>query len=429
MRKMKGERLTDRMKEGIRKLFQGGFFHILFGNTLTKMIAFLSSIVIVRLVNKQDYAYLAYADNLYSYINLIAGLGMSTAILKFCGSNISRSEDKAYFLFAMKYGSIFQAGASIALIIYVYAAELPFPTARTLIVLSLLYPLLTNILSTLQNYVRAHMNHKLYVRMGIVQTAVVFAASVVLVLLFGIKGIVFARYLAILLAAVISYHFLSERVSGVEKVRLNRVKIKAFLNMAISLMIASMFSMMLPSNELALVNHLISDEIVTANYKVANLIPSQLMFITNSIVIYFFPLIAKVDRLEDAWKELKRVGILTFAIVGLICVLGMIFSPALIHLVYGNRYTDALGLFFIFWIVYGINAGVRILPMNMLPALGITKFNVVMSIGTCLVHFILDYFLIERVGISGAGLASGAVYLLSGLLYWGYLYWICRRKE
>ena len=48
-------------------MIKGGFFHIFVGNTLVKMIAFVSSIVIVRLVDKTDYAYLTYADNLYNY--------------------------------------------------------------------------------------------------------------------------------------------------------------------------------------------------------------------------------------------------------------------------------------------------------------------------------------------------------------------------
>ena len=47
----------------IKGLLKGGFFHIFLGNTLVKMIAFVSSIVIVRLVDKNEYAYLTYADN------------------------------------------------------------------------------------------------------------------------------------------------------------------------------------------------------------------------------------------------------------------------------------------------------------------------------------------------------------------------------
>ena len=85
------------IKEKLQSLIAGGFFHIFIGNTLVKMIAFVSSIVIVRLVNKNDYAYLTYADNLYNYAISFAGLGMSSAILKYCATAASKEEDKAYF--------------------------------------------------------------------------------------------------------------------------------------------------------------------------------------------------------------------------------------------------------------------------------------------------------------------------------------------
>ena len=44
-----------KIKAKMKSLIAGGFFHIFVGNTLVKMIAFISSIVIVRLVNKNDY--------------------------------------------------------------------------------------------------------------------------------------------------------------------------------------------------------------------------------------------------------------------------------------------------------------------------------------------------------------------------------------
>lgn len=88
--------MNDLVKKG-KHLIKGGFLHILVGNTLNKMIAFISSIVIVRLVEKAEYGNLSYADNLYAYINLFAGLGVSAALLKFCGPNISKSENRYFF--------------------------------------------------------------------------------------------------------------------------------------------------------------------------------------------------------------------------------------------------------------------------------------------------------------------------------------------
>ena len=64
------------IKEKLSSLINQGFFHILLGGTLTKIVAFFSSILIVRFVTKTDYAFLSYADNIYSYIYLITGFGL-----------------------------------------------------------------------------------------------------------------------------------------------------------------------------------------------------------------------------------------------------------------------------------------------------------------------------------------------------------------
>ena len=60
------------------------FSEILFGRTASKMVALLSSIVIVCLVSKDNYAILRYADNIYSYIVLFSEIGMASVALKYC---------------------------------------------------------------------------------------------------------------------------------------------------------------------------------------------------------------------------------------------------------------------------------------------------------------------------------------------------------
>ena len=421
--------MIQKFKDRLKNLVQGGFFHILFGNTLTKMIAFISSIVIVRLVSKEQYAYLAYADNLYSYINLVAGLGTSTAILKYCSAAKTKEEDKAYFWFTLKYGGAFQVAISVILLLYVYIAPIPFPQARPLILMMVLYPLLNHIFTTIMNYVRAHLNNKLYINMSIIQTVVVFFGSVGLVLLLDINGIVIARYLATFLAVLYSVKFIKGLGKNVDRIKLNNQQIKGFMAMSVSLMIASFFSVILVNNEQMLVNYLIADEVATANYKVANLIPAQLTFVTSSIVVYYFPLIARLEDKIQIWKQLKKIGILSAGISLAISVSGMILSPIIIQIAYGNKYEDALSLFPIFWIIHAINSGIRFLPMNMLAAIGKTKFNAIMSVCTCIVHLIVDYISIKAFGIMGVGIASGLVYAVSGVLYWLYLYKACKKDN
>lgn len=408
------------IKEKLQGLLQGGFFHIFVGNTLVKMIGFISSIVIVRLVDKNDYAYLSYADNLYTYVISFAGLGMTSAILKYCATARSREEDKAYFSFAMKYGTAFEALLSIVVIAYVSFASIPFPDAKGIVYALSLYPVITNLLNTIMSYLRAHGENVKYSQSALIQTSTAFIGSAVLVLKFGVIGIAFARYLAVICAILWVTRVIKKHTGNTVKKKLEKKEVKAFMSMSIALMVSNLFSMIMPINEQTLVNEILHNEIITANYRVATLIPSQMSFITQSIIIYYFTILAQKENNREVWKLSKQVGILSAIIIFLVTMAGIILTPWIITFAYGDRYSDAIVLSIVFWIVNALNAAIRMVPMNFLPAIGIAKFNAWMAIGSCIIHFIIAFFTISMWGIWGAGIATGIVYVSTGLIYWIY---------
>ena len=80
----------------VKSLLTSGLSYILLGNFLSKFVALLSSVLIVRLVDKTEYAYLSYADNLYNYIGLFTGLGLASALLVTCTPDVSLGKQRAY---------------------------------------------------------------------------------------------------------------------------------------------------------------------------------------------------------------------------------------------------------------------------------------------------------------------------------------------
>lgn len=408
------------VRNKIQSLARGGFFHIFFGSVLVKLIAFFSSIVVVRLVDKNSYAYLVYADNLYNYVLAFAGLGMQSAICKYCAVAKSKEEDKAYLSFALKYSTLFQFIVSCIVIIYVTFFDIPFPEAKGIVYVLFFYPILSNIVSIVMGYIRAHEKNQLYSKMSVIQTLVVFIGSVLFVRIWGITGIAGARYIAILAAVYLGGAFIRREISGAKEYHLESREIKAFMTMSVSLMIANLFALIIPINEATLVSELLRNEELTANYKVATMIPAQLPFVTQSIVVYYFTIIAKMEDKKKIWQLSKKIGIVTTTIVVGIAFIGIILGRFIIRYVYGSQYDDAIQLANIFWIVNAINATIRMLPMNFLPAIGIANINAVVATVSCLVHVIGTYFCIQMFGIWGAGISSMIVYLGSGIVYWSY---------
>ena len=114
----------------IKNLLKDGFAHVFVGTFFNKAVAMISSVVVARIVDKTDYAYLTYSETLYGYLTLFLGLGMSTALLKVCSGKETTSEDKAYLAFALKYGVVFEILITTLFCVSVCLLVLPFPQSK-----------------------------------------------------------------------------------------------------------------------------------------------------------------------------------------------------------------------------------------------------------------------------------------------------------
>jgi O-antigen/teichoic acid export membrane protein len=110
-------------------------------------------------------------------------------------------------------------------------------------------------------------------------------------------------------------------------------------------MIADIFSTIIPLDEVFFVSQVFKDENITASYKVAVMLPSQLLFVITAIVIYIFPKIAKENDTVLVLQKIKRIGVYSFAIIFVIALFGILLNKYLISFIYGNTYSDVDCLF------------------------------------------------------------------------------------
>ena len=118
----------------------------------------------------------------------------------------------------------------------------------------------------------------------------------------------------------------------------------------------------------------------------------------------------------------QKYWILFFVITIAVAIIGMLLTPIIIRYVYGEKYLDAVSLSYVLWIMRSINAGFRMVPMNMLPAIGKTKFNVWCAAISCISLTVVDYIVLKQIGISGIAIGAIIVYLVSGVAFWVYLF-------
>ena len=119
----------------------------------------------------------------------------------------------------------------------------------------------------------------------------------------------------------------------------------------------------------------------------------------------------------------------TAIIIFVISVFGALATPLLIRLLYGKKYLDAIPLSRVLWIMRMTDCAIRVVPVTFLPALGDTKYNYIASPVYCLIHAIIDYFLILNLGINGVAYATIIINVISGIIAWTYIRWYCLRRN
>lgn len=423
---------TSKVKKillSVKNLLKNGFFHILTGNFLNKAIGMISSIIIVRIIDKVTYADISYVDNIFSYISLASGLGMSSALLKFCSADQSKALDKAFVKFSVKIGGSFDLLMAIILCLGMTFISIPYPNARKFAWALVLYPAIDYLVVVGSVYMRTQLANKKYAYMGFAKSVFVCVFSIVLVLIIGPWGIVPARYLSVALVLFYAFIFYKKTTGKQPSAKLTKKQKKDFMRVGFSLGVASFFSGIMPINETFLVNNIIKDPIVTSNFRVAGLLPQLLFLVSGAVTVYYFPIIARMTDFKVIRKKVVQVAIVNSIVIIALVVFGMIFTPLIIRILYGEQYLDAVKISYLLWIMRATNCIVRMVPINMLPAIGKTKFNLYMSIISCVVQCGIDYLFINSMGINGVAIGATIVYALSGIAYWIYFIYCCRANE
>ena len=410
----------ENMKRGLNLLREKGFFAVFGGSILVKCISFCSVLLLPRILNSTDeYGILSIVDNVNSYLILANGLGLSNSILRFCVLKEKYEEKRAVFDFCLHWGMVINGAILIIAAIIVSFMDLSIAGLRPYLLFGLAVPAVMYIFDCSSLFLRADMKNKEYARLSVIYTALYAGFQVFLAWGFHVYGAIVGRYLSLVIAAAIGMLFIKKRSSlfNFKGVALSAADKKEIFSFAIGGLIANSFSIIMPMNEQMVVTVLLADETQTAFYKAASLVPTNLQFIANAIVIFVYPYFTKHSE-DFGW--VKNKAKLTFlALAGIIVPIALVLScmsPLLINIIFGKDYLPALGLIRMMWIAFSINSVLRMPLGSILGAIGKVKFNAINAGVTAACHLIMDYFFISFYGISGAAMALTIAYLGSGLV-------------
>lgn len=419
-------------KQTIKHFWEKGLVHIFAGSFLTKCIAFFGSIVLVNVLSKTDYGILSYYENFYGYVWVLAGMGMSNAILRFVVLQNDLKGKQDYFLYSVRRGFFF----NLLLIALAAAVNVFFPHKYEYRDYSwLLFILLISlpfqyIADNSLNHERAMFENKRYVLFSLILSCGIITTKILSGKLFGIRGAVISQALTYILLGAAFFISSSRKHYGALKLHCNQPieNEKEVNTYSFQYMITNGLWAIFMLNDTFLLGRFCAAETL-AEYRVAYTIPGCVSMISASIGIYVGPYFVKNENDRDWVKSnYKKAFIATAALVGLVCLgIGVLAKPV-IWVLYRDRYMNVVPLMRILLIAAFCNCGLRYTTANILAAMGQIKYNMVVSaIGTAL-QIAINLFVIPRYASFGVAVTSCVVYSFMAvslfIVFYRKYYWI-----
>ncbi|MCI9360558.1 MAG: oligosaccharide flippase family protein [Hungatella sp.] len=395
-----------------KKAIEDGLLYILTNGFFTQVIAFLSSTIIIRYLPKLEYGNYVNANNLYSYFTVFVGMGFATAVLQFCSESRSQKEKNDIYCFTLIEGTIFNIVLCLIIIILsVFKWGDSAKVGQYLLMMSCL-PLFSYFSSYFQVVLRIKSLNREYSFTGMINAVAVFAINILLSRIFGVVSLIISQYAGSIISMVISILYLKKTgnydISFATARRLDTGDKRSLESYALLGAITNFTSNILVLIDITCLGMISSDPQLLAGYKVASVIPSAMLFISSSMVLYYYPKLVHLyyENLEVFLAELKAIRIMFVIINGVIAFGLFVFAPIIIALLFGNQYKESVGIFRLLCLNYFIFSSYRKLYGNIIALIKKVKVNFVNTALAGILNIVLNFFFINKYGAMGAAVAT-----------------------
>lgn len=422
------DRVKNKSANMISKLKRTGFFSVFLVNVLAKVLSFLGSIVIVRILSKDDFGLYAYIMNCYSMLFLLNDFGCNVAMIQFRSENYSNVElYNDYFTFPLKCALAFSALSSLLIVFSPIFYPFTQEAAKNLTKGLFLLPIITTINTFLSSNLRVEMQNTKFAILSFLQVLFHFGFILPMSFFWNVQGALLANYMTAILLLFCSI-IISRKRLNFEWIScsLNIQQKKAFLKYAFASQINNSIGGLFHLLDIFLIGLLIVDNQVISSYKVASTIPQALLFIPNSILIYAGPLFARnIKNIEWVKRNFNRITFGCAGINGIAVLVGVCTAYFFIPLIFGTEYTDAVPCFIILMLAFFVQGTFQIPSNNIIYTQHKVNANVTITIVTSILNCILDIWFISNYGAIGAAVATLSVSIAASVMSYGYMrFWL-----
>ena len=403
--------------EKIRGYSKEGLFHIFGSKMVAQVGGLISSVIVIRHLEKVDYGSYVDAVNLFSYPAVFMGLGMTNVIIQYCSEKVTEERRNAIYRHALLGGNA--ANILVALVTAVLAYwQYRNGATQTAFYMLLMcgLPFINYADSYAQTVLRVKGKNQVFANANTLYSIVLLVGNIILTKRFDGPGPVYSRYVAYFVATVICMRALwQERFFGKvmsTKERLDAPDRRQINNYAFICAITNFTSTVLTLLDVTCLDMVMHDPTVLADYHVAAVIPNACAFVPSCLMVFFYPkLVAAISDGKEAGRKYLFQLAKIYAVVNGIVFLGIaICAPVLIWIVYGEKYMNVIGLMQILNVNY-LASCIRNLMGNTIAAIKKVKMNLLFAIVSGVLNIVLNMLLIPWLGAPGAAIATVIVTL------------------
>ena len=401
-----------------------GGITVILSSLFLKFCSLLTSIFVVRLISKDTLGDITFAMSVISIVTVFAGLGSNWSLLRYGALLKTYSEKFKMFRFSIINGAKFTIYLFLMVILISFLLPQNVHNAQIYLIILAVGLFSGFLFESLLSYFRILNKNKLYSKANTYGSFLLVLLTFLLAYFFSGIGYTIAIVLAPLLSFLIykSHVFYKKiEVDGVIS-----VNVKEYYKYGIYTGVGMIANQMIISSGGMLAGFLGASNKDIAMYRVATIIPFNLMFIPLMIMTSDFVHFSKNQNSKKILINYYLNYLKTIFMISCIpFVVFFVFNKELIILLFGNEYSNASTMSFYLMVAIFFSFMFRIPLGNMLSAVGKANWNVVHSIVWFFLFIPLTIVLFRLYGIDGIAMSITIVIIVSGfvalILFYKYL--------
>lgn len=400
----------ENLQKFIEDFLQNKGHHVFLSLLVAKVCGFLGSLIIIRILPENEFGVVSIVTSIFAIFVPFSGLGSHQSLLRFGSLTSDFSHKKSLSNYLLRQGFVYQ----ILLSCVFFLLSFFYVTKYVDIIFIFLFFTVRLIGFYFLNYIQVHQrvigNNKEFARLSNIVNITGFILLLVLSYFFGLGGYLLAIGLTPYIAL---FWFKKEYFVSCLKIKFEK---KIIWKYAFHASFTGFLSDALFSADILTLSFLMNEASV-ANYKVAILIPANITFLASTFMQSDYPVLAKnyLDRnfLKNYIQNYYKIFIPLSIGIFIICYF---FRVDILTLFFDSRYSYNTEVFAILLGGFCLNMLLRNLYGTVLSAVGMMKFNTLVSILNVILLLALSLVFVENWGIVGMALSMTLSMIICGLL-------------